>query len=465
MSSEDSRTEIRSPAFLEASLRSERLRIVALLSVVALLLAFATARALLADTASQLPELLRFYVLLGGLLAYEAWILVFISRRVQKQQQPAHRVWLVNVIIETSVPTAVLILLTETEFMGPYRALSAPAVLTYFFFILLSVLRLNPMLSGVTGLVSGFGYGIATVYTRVRYPEVPVEAYSLPVYVTFGAFLLFGGLTAAGVAHRVRTHVLAALREAETRHRMEQIERDLNIARSIQQGLLPRSPPAADGFDITGWSQPADKTGGDYFDWQELSDGRIAISLADVSGHGIGPALVTAVCRAYARAAFATGESLGVLMRRINELLVADLPAERFVTFVVALLDPKAATVGLLSAGHGPLLLYSHGRNVVETFDAHDIPFGVSSGVPYGPEQVLSLEQGDVLMLITDGFFEWANVNGEQFGIDRLKEAMLRVCERSAGEIISGVYESVRQFVGSAKQEDDVTAVVIKRSG
>ena len=116
--------EIQSEAFREALLRSERVRIVALLSVLALLLVFSTARALLSsDTASQLSALPGLLALLGGLLLYEGWMLAFISRRMAKQLQPSRRVWLANVIIETSLPSVALILMTETEFMGPYRAL------------------------------------------------------------------------------------------------------------------------------------------------------------------------------------------------------------------------------------------------------------------------------------------------------------------------------------------------------
>jgi hypothetical protein len=135
-------------------------------------------------------------------------------------------------------------------------------------------------------------------------------------------------------------HVIASLQEAETRRQMERIRQDLDTARGIQQDLLPRLPPASPRFDIAGWNQPADATGGDYFDWQELADGRIAVSLADVSGHGIGPALVMAVCRAYARASFPSARDLPEVMTRLNELLVKDLPSERYVTMVVAWLAP-----------------------------------------------------------------------------------------------------------------------------
>ncbi len=243
----------------------------------------------------------------------------------------------------------------------------------------------------------------------------------------------------------------------------ERVQHDLEIARSIQQSLLPGGPPEIEGFEIAGWSQPADETGGDYYDWQQLPDGRVAVSLADVTGHGVGPALVTAVCRSYARASFPSRESLGTLVNRINELLVEDLTTGRFVTFVVACLDPAAARVQLLSAGHGPLFLYTAHDGRVQEFKAHDIPFGIAAEVGYGPPQEIVLAPGDLLVLITDGFFEWANAAGEQFGTARLRETIRTASELPPQEMISRIYDAVREFVGNTAQDDDLTAVVVKR--
>ena len=98
----------------------------------------------------------------------------------------------------------------------------------------------------------------------------------------------------------------AALREAKLQSELDRINHDIDIARSIQHGLLPASPPQLEHFDVAGWNQPANQTGGDYFDWQLLPDGQLAISVGDATGHGIGPALVSTLCRAYARASFLT---------------------------------------------------------------------------------------------------------------------------------------------------------------
>jgi serine phosphatase RsbU (regulator of sigma subunit) len=112
----------------------------------------------------------------------------------------------------------------------------------------------------------------------------------------YAATLLIAGFVAGVVAGEFRKQVDAALREAELRRQVDSLEHDLGVARSIQQSLLPGTMPLIKGFEIAGWNQPADQTGGDYYDWQLLPDGKVVVALADVTGHGIGPALLASVC-------------------------------------------------------------------------------------------------------------------------------------------------------------------------
>jgi serine phosphatase RsbU (regulator of sigma subunit) len=454
--------EIQSEAFGQAVLRSERIRVVGLLATLTVLLLVSAIRALLIGTSEEVSLLPVIVALIGGMIAYESWMLILVKRRIRARQDLPTWRWVTNLFIESLFPTLGLFLLTENPSLGPYRALVAPAVLAYFFFIILSTLRLNPTLSQLTGTFSGVGYLVLTGYTFWHYPFVQ-GAFSLPVYLTYALMIVLGGFVAGAVAGEIRKHVIASLQEAETRRQMERIEQDLSTARSIQQGLLPRQSPATALFDIAGWNLPADATGGDYFDWQDLPDGKIAITLADVSGHGIGPALVMAVCRAYARGSFPTAKDLREVMGHINELLVKDLPAEQFVTFVVAFLDPSKSRVQLISAGHGPLLLYTAANDQFQNFEAQGIPFGLVSGFRYGPPQEFEMAPGDMLVLTTDGFFEWANFKDEQFGYDRLKATIQSCCDLPAAEVISRLYASVKEFANGTSQQDDLTAIVLKR--
>lgn len=457
--------EIPSDAFRHAALRSEKFRIVGLFGLFAALLVFSSLRLLLFGSGEQLVLFLSSFALLGGMAAYEGGMLVVVSRALRDDTRVPAWLWGVNLFIETLFPTFALFLLTDMEIVGPFRSLVAPAGLFYFFLIILSTLRLSPLLCRLTGVFSAAGYVAVTAYNYWKYPELGPTVIGFPtgIYLTYAAMLLFGGFIAGAVAGQIRIHVIAALREAETRRQMERMEHDLQIARSIQQGLLPKQPPEVEGFEIAGWNRPADETGGDYFDWQRLPDGRVAVTLADVTGHGIGPALVTAACRAYNRASLPAGAGLGGAMGRVNDLLSEDLPPGKLVQAAVAILDPGPGRIQLLSAGHSPLLLYTHAERRVENFNAHGLPFGVMAGMEYGPPQDIDLAPGDMLVLITDGFFEWKNAADEDFGLERLMETLRGAAHLSAAEIISRLYGAVIEFAGGTHQDDDLTAVIVKR--
>ena len=457
--------EIRSEAFKQAALRSERIRIIGLLGGSVAMLVVVLLRALFFGSSEEIQYLPGIVVILVFLMAYESLVWVRVHRLIQSEQDLPSWASLLNLFIETLVPTTALILMTQSTFLGPYRALVSPAVPVYFFFIILSTLRLNPTLSWLTGLFATVGYLLVMGYTYWQYPEPAgsVSVFPVEIYLTHAAVILIGGIIAAAVAGQIRNHVRAALREAETRREVDRLEHDLGIARSIQQGLLPQDPPQLDGFEIAGWNQPADQTGGDYYDWQELADGRWALSLADVTGHGIGPALVTAVCRAYARASFPSDRELEAVMKQLNDLLYEDLPPERFVTFVVALLDPASSQIQMLSAGHAPLLLYTRADDRVHDFSAHGVPFGLFPGSGYPSPQQITLAPGDLLILITDGFIEWVNSEDEEFGLSRVQEVILATKDLPPEEIISRLYSAVIEFSEGTEQLDDLTAVILKR--
>ena len=454
--------EIRSKAFQAAALRSERVRVVGVLVTLALLLLIAAGRALFSDSRLEIHYLPGLILLVGVMMVHEGVMLAVVNRRIAAQKDlPAWGVT-VNLLAETLFPTLGLLWLTESPLLGPYRALLAPANLTYFFFILLSTLRLNPSLSRWTGLLSGAGYLAVTAYTFARYPAAD-PLFPAAGFWTYGLLIVLGGFVGGAVAGEIRKHVIASLQEAETRRQMERIRQDLDTARGIQQDLLPKQPPTSNQFDIAGWNQPADATGGDYFDWQELANGRIAVSLADVSGHGIGPALVMAVCRAYARASFPSARDLPEVMTRLNELLVKDLPSERYVTMVVAWLDTANSRFELVSAGHGPLLHYQAACDQFHLIEPQGIPFGLFPGFQYGSPHCFEMAPGDLLVLTTDGFFEWANAHDEQFGLERLQESIRSTRDLRSSEIIAQLHAAVVKFAGGTAQQDDLTAVVVKR--
>ena len=172
---------------------------------------------------------------------------------------------------------------------------------------------------------------------------------------------------------------------------------------------------------------------------------------------------MASACHAYAQASIAQDSNLDAIVTRINSLLCADLPSGRLITFVAGILDQSTDCIDLLSAGHGPLLLYSAAEDRVHSFNAHGVPFGIFRTMAYGPAQRIRLAPGDMLVLITDGFFEWTNAQGEEFGIDRLHDAIRAARGLSAAGVISALHAAVTGFASGTAQQDDLTAVVLKR--
>ncbi len=244
----------------------------------------------------------------------------------------------------------------------------------------------------------------------------------------------------------------------------QRIERDMDIAREIQQGLLPTTKPDIPGYEIAGWSKPADKTGGDYYDWQLLPDGRLAVVIADVTGHGIGPALLMAVCRAYARASVPNVDPLQEAVMQLNRLVSQDFGDGRFVTLAVALLSPDHNEIELLSAGHGPTLVCRRTGGAMETFDGDGPPLGIVPEADFTEPQRIRLATGDILLLITDGFVEAHDSSGELFGDSRLSASLTAHAEGPITEIVPRIDADVRKFAGSQPQADDMTAVIIRRT-
>ena len=454
--------QIKSPAFQNAALQSERLRILGVLGFMTILVIVTAVRVFVIHTVEAASWAWTFF-LVALVMAYELCMLRKVGLALKSSIFLGPRFWILSTILETSIPALAIAFLTSARVETAYRPLATPAVLVFFILIILSTLRLNPGICVLSGAVAAISYICAALYLGWRPPipgvPAPVTQTSVSLYAIT---LLLGGLVAGAVAREIRKHVQSALREAETKQKLEAVQHDLEVARSIQQSLLPQGRPQIAGFDIAGWNHPADDTGGDYFDWTTLPNGRVIVSLADVTGHGIGPALLAAVCHAYARSNFSIAQNLPAAFEHINQELGADLTTGRFVTFVAAVCCPGCPEVEMLSAGHGPLFLYSRPEDRFTTMNAHALPFGICSGFQSDPPAHLRLHAGDLILLATDGFFEWENDRGEQFGVPRIEGVMRASRDLAASEIISQLYDAVIGFSNGTKQQDDLTAVVIK---
>ena len=455
--------EIASAAFHHAELQSERLRILGVLSFVTIFAVSTWVRVFVIRTASTTTPWAWNFGLAAAVAIYELWTLWRVNRAINSGRTLPTRFWIFSTTLETSIPALAIAFLASPDVEPAYRPLATPAVLVFFIFIILCTLRLSVWICFLSGAIASVTYLAAALYLGWRPPVPGVPAPVSQTTVSLNALILLtGGLIAGAVAGEIRKHVEAALREAETKRKLEAVEHDLQVARSIQQSLLPKERPQIAGFDIAGWNQPADDTGGDYFDWNTQRDGKLVVSLADVTGHGIGPALVAAICHAYARSSFSMDHNLTTAFEHINQSLGADLQTGRFVTFVAAVCEPDSPNLQILSAGHGPLFVYSRSEDRFIEVNPQAVPFGILPFFNSDPPARLRMGSGDLVVLPTDGFFEWENDQGEQFGVERMEEVIRASRQLAPTEIIAQLYNAVTKFSNGTKQQDDLTAVIIK---
>ncbi len=241
----------------------------------------------------------------------------------------------------------------------------------------------------------------------------------------------------------------------ETALRQHAIERDLELAHKVQRGLLPAAPPELPGYCFFDFYEPANQVGGDYYDYIELSNNRLAVVVADVSGKGVAAALIMAKLSGEVRFCLASEPNAAAAMDRINVSFSRSGWQDRFVTFVLAVLDANKHELTLVNAGHmAPLL--RHGEGLVEAIgsDETGLPLGVDVDYRY-EAYTRQLEPGDFLALFTDGISEAMNSANELYGLDRLRD---RLAVRSAPVAVLGrsILDDVKRFVGGRPQSDDM---------
>jgi phosphoserine phosphatase len=242
----------------------------------------------------------------------------------------------------------------------------------------------------------------------------------------------------------------------------QRLEHDLRLAHDIQRSLLPAASPQIPGFDIVGWTQPADATGGDFYDYFDLPDGRLGLVVADVAGHGLAASLLACEARALIRAAAASTASIVEIATRTNALLHRDLHHERFVVLFLAALEAATSRLEFVSAGCAPMVYRQTESRFIPT-EATVPPLGVLPTLQNDFARELTLHAGDALVMMTDGLYEWENAEGQQFGMERLRESVRRSANRPGSELIRAVYQEVLAYAGDVPQVDDVTAMVIER--
>lgn len=242
----------------------------------------------------------------------------------------------------------------------------------------------------------------------------------------------------------------------------EKIQHSLLVARNIQRSLLPRKVPKIEGIDVIGVSISCDETGGDYYDFIPLNDEEVGIVVGDVSGHGIGAALVMASARAYLRAFSTQTFNLPEILVKMNELLSQDLEEDRFITLIYCKLNRHSQKLRYTSAGHDEPIFFRAATQTFNELDSTGIPLGMLPEQEFPEGEEVTFEHGDILVLSTDGVWEAINQQKEAFGKDRLKNILKLNQTKTANQLINIIYDEVKQFIGEAPLKDDLTIVVIK---
>jgi serine phosphatase RsbU (regulator of sigma subunit)/anti-sigma regulatory factor (Ser/Thr protein kinase) len=263
---------------------------------------------------------------------------------------------------------------------------------------------------------------------------------------------------AAQAAPAVRVGQLVREQEAEVRAR-ERIERELEVARLIQQNFLPKELPDLPGWQVAAFYRPARAVGGDFYDFIELPDGQVGIVCGDVTDKGVPAAMVMAATRSVLRASAQRLAAPGEVLERVNDLLCPDIPPKMFVTCLYGVLEPETGRLRYANAGHN--LPYVRTASGVVELRATGMPLGLMPGMAYEEKEAI-LQPGESVLLSSDGVAEAHNAQREMFGCPRLMELM---ASRGGGGLIDAVLTELDRFTGPGwEQEDDITLVALERS-
>ncbi|MHC4954151.1 MAG: PP2C family protein-serine/threonine phosphatase [Planctomycetota bacterium] len=263
------------------------------------------------------------------------------------------------------------------------------------------------------------------------------------------------GLLAMAVQnHRLFAETLAS----------REMHHQLHTARQIQAGLLPESPMQHCGIEMAGSSEPSSRVGGDYFDFIRIDQKRTALVVGDVSGHGIGPALIMSNVRAHLRSLLLTRKRLGGLYGFMNRALCEDLADGMFVALFVAVFDGEDGVLEFQNAGQVPPLIYSPQKDKLQEIAANAPALGIIDDLSAGPCPRTAVRPGDYLLCVTDGVTEAPDSQGNLYGDERVRELFRRLASEGAGPtaIVDALREDLQSFGDGAPARDDVTIVVAR---
>jgi len=244
----------------------------------------------------------------------------------------------------------------------------------------------------------------------------------------------------------------------------EKMRHELATARIVQMSTLPARMPVVDGYDFHGMSRPASQTGGDTFDLAVLDQG-VLVVLGDATGHGIAPALSVTQMHAMLRMALRMGADLETAFLHVNNQLEQTTAQDRFITAFIGLLDAAQHTLRFQSGGQAPILQWRAAAGAFERRGPTSFPLAAMPLRTLRPSVTLAMAPGDVLVLLSDGIYEYRNAAGEEFGEARVEAIVAAHRGASMAQLSAHLLAEVHAFAQGMPQEDDITVVLVKREG
>jgi sigma-B regulation protein RsbU (phosphoserine phosphatase) len=269
------------------------------------------------------------------------------------------------------------------------------------------------------------------------------------------------------VSHEDITALILAEEALRKREReRDRLRHSLELAKEIQQMLLPKDNPKIKGLDVAGKSIYCDETGGDYFDFikfKEKQREKLGVVVGDVAGHGISSALIMTSVRSALRQRLALPGSISQIITDVNCQLAGDLADYgQFVTLFYMLVDPARQTLEWVRAGHDPAILYDPVADDFSELQGAGMALGVDMHFQYEKNQIENFSEGKIILLATDGVWEARNKSGQMFGRMAFYDIIRNNPAAAANKIMEDIISQIKKFLRDSKPEDDLTLVVIK---
>ena len=365
---------------------------------------------------------------------------------------------------------------------------SSPIILIVLGSLVTTFSSVGSLLPVWLGYLDLFLFGAVTVWSFYRYDALTAfmslftfnvleetagllvagnSAYTVSGWLVIG---VLGALVVAGLASQMRKREITDFDEimpAFAKHITERqrLQQELEIARSVQMSFLPKANPKVVELDIASRCEPALEVGGDYYDFIDAGNKRLGVVVGDVSGKGTQAAFFMTLTKGFVRALAEVSASPSAVLTRVNKLFYENVERGVFISMVYGIFDTTEHVLTIARAGHNPVIMRKTKADQVQVINPMGLALGLDAGDTFAKsiqEVAIPFQSGDLFVFYTDGFPEAMNKTLEEFGEDRLCQAVQKHASRSSAEIMDGIFAEMKLFVGKAAQHDDMTIVVVK---